>query len=185
MALPRTFVGFSSTDIGYYRLMCAWKAHDDIDFNFADFQLDEAIDSENEYYIKSKCRDRIRLSDTYILLIGNDTRTKTTYVKWEVEVAIEKSCRLIGVNINNCRFKDASCPDFFADKGALFVPFSSRIVAKALEPWHRDPPNPWRPDDWSFYDAAYTNLGYQLIGSGAVLPPRLNPFLLGKPSWAK
>lgn len=25
MGLPRAFVGFSSTDIHYYRLMCAWK----------------------------------------------------------------------------------------------------------------------------------------------------------------
>jgi len=33
MALPRTFVGFSSSDISYYHLMCAWKAHDHIDFN--------------------------------------------------------------------------------------------------------------------------------------------------------
>jgi hypothetical protein len=185
MALPRTFVGFSSTDIGFYHLMCAWKAHANIDFNFADFQLEEAIDSENEYYIKSRCRDRISLSDTYILVIGNDTWTKTTYVKWEVQVAIEKRCRLIGVNINNCRFKDVWCPDFFADKGALFVPFSSRIVAKALEPWKRNPRMPSESDDWYFQDAFYTAVGYQLIGHTAVLPPKVNPFLFGKPSWAK
>jgi len=35
--------------------MCAWKAHEHIDFNFADFQLDEAINSENEYNIKLTC----------------------------------------------------------------------------------------------------------------------------------
>jgi len=28
--------------------MCAWKAHEHIEFNFADFQLNDAIDSENE-----------------------------------------------------------------------------------------------------------------------------------------
>jgi hypothetical protein len=26
-----------------YRLMCAWKAHEHIDFDFADFQLGEAM----------------------------------------------------------------------------------------------------------------------------------------------
>jgi hypothetical protein len=56
MALPRTFVSFSGTDIGRYRLMTAWKAHEHIDFNFADFQLDEAINSKNPSYIKSVCR---------------------------------------------------------------------------------------------------------------------------------
>ena len=58
MALPRTFVSFSSTDIRYYRTMQMWKANENIDFNFADFQLDEAINSQNPYYIKSVCWKR-------------------------------------------------------------------------------------------------------------------------------
>ena len=33
MGLSRTFVGFSSTDIHYYRLMLAWKENEHIDFN--------------------------------------------------------------------------------------------------------------------------------------------------------
>jgi hypothetical protein len=101
MALTRTFVSFSSTDIGRYRLMCAWKAHEHIDFDFADFQLDEAINSKNPSYIKSVCRAKIRRADTFVLLIGADTWQKTVFVKAEVEVATEKECRLIGVNLNN------------------------------------------------------------------------------------
>jgi hypothetical protein len=176
MSLPRTFVGFSSTDILYYRLMCAWKAHEHIDFDFADFQLNEPIASEDEYYIKRVCRDKIRRADTYALLIGQDTFAKTTFVKWEVEVAIEKGCRLVGINLNNSRIKDYLCPGFFADKGALFVPFSSRIVASALKPWNRSPRVAWQPDDWAFYDSVYTALGYRLIGNLAELPPPPSPF---------
>lgn len=52
MGLPRTFVGFSSTDIHYYRLMCAWKEHENIDFNFVNCQLSQEINSEDEAYIK-------------------------------------------------------------------------------------------------------------------------------------
>jgi hypothetical protein len=96
MPLPRTFVSFSSTDILHYRLMCAWKAHEHIDFDFADFQLDEAIDSEN---IKQVCRNKIRLADTYALLIGQDTFTKTTFVKWEVEIAIEAIYGVDGIRL--------------------------------------------------------------------------------------
>jgi len=186
VSLPRTFVGFSGTDIAYYHLMCAWKANDNIDFNFGDFQIDQAINSENETYIKRVCRQRILLSDTFILLIGADTYTKMTYVKWEVEVAIEKGCRLIGININNCRFRDWRCPAFFGDKGALFVPYSSRIVQVALEPWHRDARTLWQSDDWAFYDQAYTSRGYVLVGDTAILPPPVNPFSLpDPPSWKK
>jgi hypothetical protein len=186
MALPRTFVGFSSSDILRYRMMCAWKAHEHIDFDFADFQLDAAINSQNEYYIKGLIRRKIVRSDTYALLIGTDTYTKTTYVKWEVEVAIETGCRLIGININNRRFKDTFCPYFFADKRALFVPFSSRIVGEALAPWRLDPPITGQPNDFHFYDHVYTRLGYRLIGDTAVLPEEPNPFSGGnRPSWAR
>lgn len=180
MSLPRTFVSFSSTDIGRYHMMCAWKANEHVDFDFADFQLDEAINSQNPSYIKNVCRDKIRKVDTFVLLIGTDTWQKTIFVKSEVEVAIEKGCRLIGVNLNNWRIKDAFCPDFFANKGALFVPFSSRILAEALK---------WQPktanNNWYFSDYVYTNLGHQLVGNTAVLPPPPNPFQFGKPSWVK
>lgn len=47
-------------------------------------------------------------------------------------MAVEKGCRLVGVNLNNCRVRDELCPPFFANVGALFVPFSPRIIAEAL-----------------------------------------------------
>ena len=180
LGLPRTFVSFSSTDKGRYDLMCAWKAHEYIDFNFADFQLDEAINSLNPRYIKSVCRSKVHLTDTFVLLIGTDTFTKTVFVQDEVEAAVEKGCRMIGVNLNNSRIKDALCPSFFANVGAIFVPYSSRILAEALR---------WQPQGESpayyFFDDVYTRLGYQLLGATAVLPPPPNPFAGGrKPPWA-
>jgi hypothetical protein len=56
MGLPRTFFGFSSTDIRYYRLMLAWKEHEHIDFDFTNCQLQDEINSEDEAYIKTKVR---------------------------------------------------------------------------------------------------------------------------------
>ncbi len=69
MGLPRTFVGFSSTDIHYYRLMQAWKENENIDFNFTDCQLANELNSENEAYIKRKCSERINMAGKYVLLI--------------------------------------------------------------------------------------------------------------------
>lgn len=178
---PRTFVSFSSADKGRYDLMCAWKAHEHIDFNFADFQLDEAINSQRPSYIKSVCAAKIGRVDTFILLIGNDTYTKTVFVKDEVEAAVEKGCRLIGVNLDNCRFRDELCPAFFANVGALFVPFSSRIIAEALK-WQKQGISP----SYYFFNEVYTRLGYQFVGNTAVLPPPPNPFGGGnRPPWAR
>jgi hypothetical protein len=160
--------------------MCAWKANEHINFNFADFQLDEAINSQNPYYIKSVCAAKVRRTDTFVLLIGQDTYTKTVFVKDEVEVAIEKGCRLIGVNLSNNRFKDELCPSFFANVGAMFVPFSSRIMTEALR-WQKQ----GSALNYYFFDEVYTGLGYQLIGNTAVLPRPPNPFSFGGRSpWA-
>jgi hypothetical protein len=173
MALPRTFVGFSSADKYRYDLMTAWKANENIPFDFADFQLNDAIDSTDEYYIKSRIRPKIVRSDTYALIIGADTFMKTTYVKWEVEVAIETGCRLIGVNLNANRFVHPLTPRFFLNKGALHVPYSPHILEQALKPWNRSPHPPdanW--GDWSFYDSVYTGIGYTLNGTTATWPEK-------------
>ena len=157
MGLARTFVGFSSSDIHNYRLMQAWKANNHIDFNFADCQLNSALNSQNEPYIKRKCRERIKMAGKYVMLIGKDTKSRHKYVRWEAEIAIKKGCTIIGVNLDGARHmvRD-TCPPIIRDIGAIFVPFSPKIVAYAIE--HYD-----MHDDSHHYhykEHIYTSLGY-------------------------
>jgi hypothetical protein len=156
VGLPRTFVGFSSTDIHYYRLMQAWKANEHIEFNFTDCQLGSEINSENEAYIKSKCRERINMAGTFAVLIGQDTRSRHKYVRWEMEIAIEKKCRIIGINLDGSRrMLDSTCPPIIRNIGAIFVPFSPKIVAYTLENYKMNP-----NDNYHYKDEVYTQLGY-------------------------
>lgn len=156
MGLPRTFVGFSSTDIHYYRLMQAWKKNENIDFNFTDCQLTTDLNSEDENYIKRRCRDRINMAGKYVMLIGKDTNSKHKYVRWEAEVAIEKKCTIIGVNLNGSkRMQTAACPPVIRDIGAIFVPFSPKIVAYALENYSMHDDN----GNYYFKDSVYEQLG--------------------------
>jgi hypothetical protein len=184
MALPRTFVSFSSSDITSYHMMCAWRGHEHIDFNFYDLQLEEAIDSTNEQYIKRVCRAKLNRAGTFVLLVGSDTQYKTTYVKWEAEVAIENECRLIAVNLDKYRRVNYNtCPPWFNNVGAIFVPFSPQIVAYALENWRTPIP---QEKNWEYNDNQYKALGYVLNGDTATRAPNPNPFLGGnKPPWAK
>ncbi len=155
MGLPRTFVGFSSTDIRSYNLMLAWKEHEHIDFNFADVQLQNEINSENEPYIKQKCRERIAMAGTFISLIGEDTRTKHKYVRWELEVALEKKCRIIGVNLDGSRrMVAAKTPPIIQDVGAIFVSFNAKIVQYALENFKMH-----EKGNYHYPDEIYTRLG--------------------------
>lgn len=157
MGLPRTFVGFSSTDIHCYRLMQAWKQNQRIDFNFTDCQLQDAVASDNEAYVKRRLRERIEMSGTYAMLIGEDTKFQRKFVPWEAEVAIEKGCTLIGINLNGARAIDDRCPTVLRNVGAIFVPFSPSIVAYALEKYTGN-----RDQDWHYKNEVYKRLGYDV-----------------------
>ena len=156
MGLPRTFVGFSSTDLHYYRLMQAWKENEHIDFNFTDCQLASELNSNDETYIKRKCRERINMAGKYVLLIGDDTKSKHKYVRWEAEVAIEKSCTIIGVNLDKSKSVNVNkCPPVIRDIGAIFVPFSAKIIAYALKNYSMHDDN----DNYHYKDSVYKELG--------------------------
>jgi hypothetical protein len=147
--------------------MLAWKAKENIDFDFYDCQLQNEINSDDEGYIKGKCKERIKRATTYIMLIGKDTRRQVKYVKWEAEVAIEKRCRVIGVNLDGWRrINNTTCPQVIKNVGATFVPYSAQIVAYALK--HAE----YRTsEDWEFLDTTYTDLRYALVGNRAEYRP--------------
>lgn len=156
MGLPRTFVGFSSTDIRSYWLMKAWKENENIDFDFTDCQLHDDINSEDENYVKRKCGVRINMASKYILLIGKDTRYKYKYVRWEAEVAKEKGCTIIGVNLDGSRkMVEETCAPVIRDIGAIFVPFSPHIIKYALENYTMH-----EKDNYNYKDEVYKKLGY-------------------------
>lgn len=137
--------------------MLAWKENEHIDFNFTNCQLSQEINSEDEAYIKRKCRERIDMAGTFAVLIGQDTRSKHKYVRWEMEVALEKKCRIIGINLDGARrVAPETCPPIIRNVGAIFVPFSPKIVAYALENYEMHPDK-----DYEYNEGLYRQLGYQ------------------------
>ncbi len=150
----RVFVGFSSTDKQYYDFMKGWKANGKMDFDFIDMQLDRSIQSQDESYIKRILREKITNSGTFIQLIGEDTKSKHKYVRWEADIAIEKNCRLICVNLNGSRRVDEMCPPILKNKGAMFVPFKASIIKYSLDNFSKKD-----DDDWHWKDSVYNELG--------------------------
>jgi hypothetical protein len=112
------------------------------------------------------------MAGTYLMLIGEDTRHKHKYVRWEAEVALEKGCRIIGVNLDGWRrINSSTCPPVIRDVGAMFVPYSPQIIAHALENASKQ-----KSGDWEFKDDVYRQLGYQLWGDQAQRPPKPSPY---------
>lgn len=155
MTKYRCFVGFSSTDKKCFDLMKAWKANQNHEFDFIDCQLDQEINSEDETYIKRKCRERISMASTFIQLIGEDTRHKYKYVRWEAETALEKGCRIICVNLNGDRKYNANtCPPILNNIGAIFVPYNQKIIQYAIQNYKMNKDN-----NYFYKDQVYKNLG--------------------------
>lgn len=74
-----------------------------------------------------------------------------------MEVALEKNCRIIGVNLNGKRQVDEIlCPPILRNKGAVFLPFSPAIIAHALDNFGKE-----ESDDWYFEPFIYSRLGYK------------------------
>ncbi len=156
MKLPKTFVGFSPTDVWFYCLMHLWAPNERIPFDFADCQLRNETRTDDEDYIKSKVRQRLPKGAKYMLLIGENTKDKYQYVEWEVEVAIEKGCTLIGVYLDGSRkVVQQTCPPVIYDVGAIFIPFSPRIIAHTLTNYkmHKD-------NNYNYKTEIYRQLGY-------------------------
>ncbi len=158
MGLEQTFVGFSETDIESYRLMKTWEGLRGFNFSFINNQMHESPKSNDILHVKSTCRSRIKKGDTYIMLIGNDTRSKHKYVRWEAEVALEKGCTVIGANLNGVRYMNPKlCPPIVNDIGAIFVGFSPEIIAHAISNFQKPPAG-----NYKYTHSVYKKLGYRV-----------------------
>ena len=121
----------------YYRLMCAWKQNDGIDFNFYNaHDINSARDTSTEESIKRQLRERLNNTKVLVVLIGEKTRYLQKFVRWEMEQALSMDLPIIGVNLNRMRSRDSeSCPPIIRDELAVYISFNAAIMQFALENW--------------------------------------------------
>lgn len=65
-------------------------------FDYSNSSLDEESNAENEDYIKTKIRSKIKWARTIIVLIGPGTYSRK-YVNYEIEYTRKKDKRIVGV----------------------------------------------------------------------------------------
>ena len=133
----KTYVCFDADeDIHYYRLMQAWKQNEHIDFNFDNAHEINTLRSwSSEETIKAKLRERLQNTKVLVVLIGKSTMNLYKYVRWEIEYAIDHDIPIVAVNLNGNKSQDNLCPAILKDKLAVYIPFSPKIVAYALNNW--------------------------------------------------
>jgi hypothetical protein len=134
----KTYVAFDGdNDISYYLIMQAWRANDNVAFDFYDaHDLNSARDSSSEESIKSQLRIRMQNTKLFLLLVGNNTYRCTKFVKWEIESAIRRGLPIVVVNLNNKKqFDDDLCPSLLDDQLAIHMPFKQKIIRYAIDNW--------------------------------------------------
>ena len=68
-----------------------------VSFEMDDKSLRQAIDSRDEYYIRSVIRPKIKSADICICMVGENTHRSRKWVPWEIGLAIEEGKRVVAM----------------------------------------------------------------------------------------
>jgi hypothetical protein len=86
-----------------YGYMKGWKTNQRVDFDFEDaHDLDSMTGrAQNEEYVKSILKERMKQSDALVVIVGESTKHLRKFVRWEIELALELGLPIIVTNLNN------------------------------------------------------------------------------------
>jgi hypothetical protein len=135
----KTFVSFASEDIHYYRLMCAWKENEKIDFDFHDAHgINVARDSSQAETINRRLGERLENTKQVVMLIGDATRRKAadpnTFVYYEARKILKLRLPVVFANVNGSREAQRNrIPEILLEQYSMSVGFGPKIVKYALD----------------------------------------------------
>jgi hypothetical protein len=94
MAKPKVFVSYDhSEDANYKRLLQAWDANPDFDFDFDSRGPDVPIDSTSAGPIKASLTAKMK-DATHVLVLVGELSSKSKWINWEIERAKQPDVKL-------------------------------------------------------------------------------------------
>lgn len=94
MAKTKVFVSYDhSEDVHYKRLLQAWDANPDFDFDFDSRGPDVAIDSNDAAVVKAALTTKMK-SATHILVLVGAKSNKSKWMTWEIDRAKQSDVKL-------------------------------------------------------------------------------------------
>jgi hypothetical protein len=163
----KTYVAFASEDIHNYRLMTAWKASDNIDFDFTDaHDIYEARDTSTPETIKRRLRERLNNTKQVILLGSADARRKggngTSFLAYEVSAIISLGLPVVIANLDSARgHVSGNVPTPFADADyyTMSVSFGPKIIKYALDDYAVNFAGSSNTGPYRYKESVYESLG--------------------------
>lgn len=94
MAKPKVFVSYDhSEDVHYKRLLQAWDANPDFDFEFDSRGPDVAIDSADAGRVKAALTAKMKDATHLLVLVGAKS-SKSKWMNWEIDRAKQSDVKL-------------------------------------------------------------------------------------------
>jgi antiphage defense system Thoeris ThsB-like protein len=121
-----------------YAFMNGWKANKNIDFDYQDaHDLDNMTGrAQDEQYVKSKLRERMKNSSAVVVLVGEKTKNLYKYVRWELELALELGLPIIVANLNKTnRIDNDRCPAIIRSACAVHIPYTLEALKHSMANW--------------------------------------------------
>lgn len=163
----KTYVAFASEDIKFYRLMQAWRANENIDFDFYDAHaLFISRDTSSRETIKSNLRERMKNAKQFVLLGSSDAKKKggdgKSFLAHEVEFMVEFNLPVVVANLDGDRTIDRNFipkPLLDADYYTESVSFQPAIIKYALDHYAEEYATSTKTDCHKYPESIYKQLG--------------------------
>jgi hypothetical protein len=130
MAKKKVFISYDyDNDKHYKNLLLAWDKNSDFDFSFNDESVDVSVDSNKLDVIRRVISAHINDSSRFLCIVGKKTH-KSSWVKWEIEKAVELKKKIVAVKTA----KDNDTPSALLGVGAEWaLSFNFDAIKKALD----------------------------------------------------
>lgn len=97
----KIFISYDyDNDKHYKNLLKAWDANGTFDFNFDDHSADISINSTDAAAIKRAISAKINNATYFLCIVGTKTHN-SSWVKWEIEKAIELNKKIVAVKTSS------------------------------------------------------------------------------------
>lgn len=101
MAKHAVFISYDhSEDVHYKRLLEAWDANSNFDFQFENYSVRKPINSEFAPAIKASITKKMKEASHLLVLVGEKSHT-SSWIKWEIDKAKELDLKIAAVKINS------------------------------------------------------------------------------------
>jgi hypothetical protein len=113
----KTFISFRGEDQFKVWTLRGLAEFKNVSFDMDDKSLRDAIDSENDSYIRSMIRPKIKAADVCLCLVGENTHRSRKWVPWELGIAVEESKRMLAMKFWDT--PNATTPAILAQQGIV------------------------------------------------------------------